>query len=244
MKHPSFLELDRLALDPSSEIAGSPSAAHFVECERCRSYIDQLRAFEPATPVPEWVVALAARSPSRRVEARFSWPEVFRLPPVRAPWVLAALGALAFGISLLALTRDEPELTARAPYLAAKGGPSVGLFIKRAERVFAWDGVESVSVGDRLRLSIVRGAYSEVAVLTRGGQGLVTLYRARMSENAELPVAWEVNRVGNEERLIVVLSKRELSDRELTEALMDSRRLEPDTWVREYVLPKKALVER
>jgi hypothetical protein len=52
-------------------------------------------------------------------------------------------------------------------------------------------------------------------------------------------VAWAVNVEGDEERLIVVLSTRALSDAELAERARARASLSADDWVHEYVLPKR-----
>jgi hypothetical protein len=56
--HPSFLELDRLALGETT------GGEHIADCARCRDHIDRLKRPEP---VPAWVGGLPARRP------RWTW---------------------------------------------------------------------------------------------------------------------------------------------------------------------------
>jgi hypothetical protein len=124
-RHPSYLELDRLALGPAGE-----SEARLQGCEQCLRYVGEQRR---PLPVPEWARAAAQRKP---------W-----LPRL-LPWG-AALAACAGALALVVLTRPPVPDDARE-----KGGPRVQLFVKRDGAVSRWDGRSAVRAGDSIMLEV------------------------------------------------------------------------------------------
>jgi hypothetical protein len=235
-RHASWLELDRilLGLDPDGE-----TAQHLAGCERCRTDLEGARAqraalSDGAQRLPDWVMVLAGETPSALASHR---PRAAR----RAGSWRATVGKLLLAAALasvglvLSVSSRQGEGSEGA-YVAAKGAPTVAVYVKRDGRVFTWDGVEKVRAGDGIRLAIAGAGYRFVGVLARMETGLVTLYRGELRGPSELPVAWTVDGDGDAERLVVVLSNRPLSDSEL--AARDRQRAGDGTWLHELVLPK------
>jgi hypothetical protein len=249
VKHVSSLELDSLIL-------GGPASAavlgHVGSCPVCSAYVAGAREFQRSQAgLPEWVVALGnSAAPSALPQPAFPPAARQRTGPV-ARWSrlgppLLAAAALVGSLVLMrnvGSERPEPE----HGYVGRKGGPSVGVYVKRQERVFLWDGAASLHVGDRIRLSIAGAEYRHVAVLSEAQAGLVPLYRGELRAPGELPVAWSIDAEGDAERLIVVLSHRLLSEVELADVGRRAQRaapLPPDIWVGRYLLPKQRGAEQ
>ncbi len=179
IEHPSFLELDRIALGVD---AASATRTHLATCQRCRLHVERLSHHEP---VPAWVRELAPSRPARR------W------------WMVGGGFALAAALALVLLVfvRHEPEPS----YTTVKGAPTVAVHIKRGDEVFIWDGVEPVMPGDRLRLEVATTEHRRVQVLTAGD---VVLFDAPLPATGSLllPAAWEVDGAPGAEVLTVVLT--------------------------------------
>ena len=130
MSHPSYLELDRLALGAER----SPETSdHVRNCGRCTAYLAQITSDRP---VPGWARALSPGG--RQVETR-RW----------ARWVLAgglAGAAAAVGLVLVLATVPGEERDT----VVAKGTPAVGVYIRRGGKVALWDGRAAILPGDTL----------------------------------------------------------------------------------------------
>lgn len=177
--HPSFFELDALALG-----GDSPSVReHLESCALCSAHVERLR-------LPVAVPSLPARAPT--------------------PWLrwVPLLGAAAIAASV-ALVLAVP---ARAPWLAAKGMPSVAIYVKRGQALTLWDGVSPVRAGDRLRVRIAPEGYDHVAVASRSRSGaLVPLFEGPIDDRSSeflVPGSWEVDAEPGSERLVIGLDHR------------------------------------
>jgi len=248
VKHASPLQLDSLIL-------GGPASAEALEhvgsCPVCSDYVARAQEFQRARgELPEWVVALGDSAPPDAAprpafaHAPRRTGRVPRWSRLRSPLFLAAaalVGTLVL-IRGVSTERPEPRPETEHGYVGPKGSPSVGVYVKRKERVFLWDGTARLQVGDRIRLGIAGAEYPQVAVLSESKAGLVPLYRGELGAAGELPVAWSIDAEGDAERLMVVLSHRLLSEVELGEVGRRAQRgaaLPPEIWVRQYVLPKQ-----
>ncbi len=180
--HPSFLELDRVAL--GVEVA-SATRTHLSSCERCRLHVERLESHEAP---PAWVRDLAKPRRSRR-----SW--LFG-----GGFALAAAAAVLVMLFVRGDHRDDSFTT-------VKGEPSVALHIKRGDAVFVWDGVEPVRPGDQLRLEIAASGHLRVQVLSAGDVSLYDAPIAAGSGSLLLPTAWEVDAEPGTETLTIVLSE-------------------------------------
>lgn len=176
--HPSFLELDRLALGD-----GTVAARHHLEsCVDCRGYVGRLGL---APPIPAWVRGL----PRERPRARW-----------RVLWALPAVASLA-ALALFVLPREEMAVR-------SKGAPAVVLYIKHGEKVTPWDGHRSVATGDLLRLEVAPGSFGYVTVYTGHDARQVLYAGALTeAKPVLLPAGWEVDASPQAEILHVALSR-------------------------------------
>ena len=162
--HPSFLQLDRLALGS----ADPQVAAHVESCETCRA---QLSRVQQAPPVPAWVGDLRSAKSSRRT------------------WWAGSVGALAaIGLVLMiASPRRGPDGDP-----GAKGAPSVAVYVKRGDVVSLWDGRAPFAPGDALRLKISPQGFGRVAVASLQGDTITELYAAPVTAHGAsvLPPSW------------------------------------------------------
>ena len=218
-EHPSYLELDRLALGVAQR---ADTASHVASCDRCRSHVDKAKT----APAPAgWL------------------PELSRRPPLarrRLPW-MAVAGALslAAAVALFWVVRPSGTDGSATPYLASKGAPGVWVFLKRADQVKSWNGKEAILEGDGLRLKVDGGGFSQVSVFSPSSSGgYARLYGGPASpkEAALLPAAWTVDDSPGPEVLLVVLSNKPVEESDLPGLLRrnDTRNF----WVKEIVLPK------
>ncbi len=261
--HPSYLELDRMLLGAPAAVAATMELApHLAGCERCRAHVARVEAGRSAgAATPAWVLQLG-EEPSREATGAMG-PRGFlglarsgfhRSMTTTALGVAAVLGGwLWLGThesSVSPAARPSPATSSPAtsspaaptseaePYVAAKGDPGVAVYVMRGGRVFSWNGSESLRSGDRIRLGVAPGRFRHVAVYTRKGGSVVTLYRAELNGATDLPAAWTVDEQGEAEHMVVVLSARPLADAELAERDRQ-RAFLPDIWARELVLPKE-----
>jgi hypothetical protein len=228
---------------------------HVAACERCRIHVARIKAARSAAAgshvLPAWALQLAAQ-PSRAATGEGEAPRFFGLDlsGFHRSVTVTALGVAVAFCGWLWLgahsPSSSPSSTASSaapgseaePYVAAKGEPGVAVYVMREGRVFSWNGSESVRPGDRLRLGVAPGRYRHVAVYTRAGGNVVTLYRGEVSGATDLPAAWTVDGQGEVEQMVVVLSAAPLADAELAER--DRRRtFSSDSWARELTLPKQ-----
>src|SRR5439155_8785211 len=145
--HPSFLELDRLALGS----ADPQAAAHIESCETCRAQVSRV---QQAPPVPAWVGNLGSAKSSRRT------------------WWAGSVGALA-AIALVLIVATPRRGRNGDP--GAKGAPSVAVYVKRGDVVSLWDGHAPFASGDALRLKISPQGFGRVAVASVQGDTITEL---------------------------------------------------------------------
>jgi hypothetical protein len=174
--HPSFLELDRLAVNA----ARPATREHVAGCAQCQAHLSRM---QHEVHVPEWVRGGKLPAPESR------W-RVFAI-------AIAASCALLVAGSTVLLTRGPPTDGEKAV------APGVALFIKRDERVAQWDTRQSVAPGDSLRLQIAAQGYSHVRV-TSGSEVLYEGELAPGASEL-LPVSWRVDDSPGDETLDVTL---------------------------------------
>ncbi|EYF06399.1 hypothetical protein [Chondromyces apiculatus] len=236
--HPSFLELDRLALGaPTSPETGE----HVAHCAACKSHLAALAQPPDLTALP--ALARRARAAST-AQARSSMARrlLWAAPTLAA--AAAVLLFIAFRPAPLTTLPEDNDPAAEEAFTTVKGGASVLLHIKRGERVFLWDGAEPVLPGDKLRLEIAPEGFTHVAVLAdpRADGPQVPrptlLYTAPLDPEkpAALPKAWEVDDAAGDEVLVVLLSTSPLDGED---ALSLARTPRDGIWTRRLVLPKR-----
>jgi hypothetical protein len=236
VKHASSFELDLFILGEPLE---EQTCAHVRGCARCSSYVARARQGSLGS-TPDWVTALgaAAAENDAPMQVRARAPGKVRA----ARWWVAPLVFLhiaALGAGLLVHQGEREPGGPEGPYVGTKGSPSVGVYVKRDDRVFLWDGSGPLQVGDHIRLGVAGAGYRYVAVLSAAGDGWVVLYRGELTAEGELPVAWSLDGQGDDEQLVVVLSHEAFSDTELAERAQRGAEAAKDTWIRKYVLPKQ-----
>lgn len=182
--HPSFLELDRVAL--GIDVA-SATRTHLSSCERCRLHVERLEHHEAP---PAWVRDLPKPRGSRRT------------------WLFGGGFALAAAaaVLLLVIARSDRDADLDPSFTTVKGGPSVAIHIKRGDAVFVWDGLEPVSPRDQLRLEIAATGYQRVQVFAAGDVPLYDAPIAAGPGSMLLPTAWVVDAEPGAETLTIVLS--------------------------------------
>jgi len=216
--HPSFLELDRATLG-----RGTPETAQHIEgCVRCQSHASALRA---TAQLPRWVRELEA-SPLPRWSPR--------------PWMLVG-GGLAFAALVAVGLRPWLATPASSPVrvvVAAKGSPTVALYIMREGLIFLWDGRAPIQAGDHLQLEVAAGGFSRVTVASTGADAEL-LYSGPIDPDrpAMLPRSFAVDSRPGTERLALGLSRQELTTEALVAAAAEHRR-DSMLWTTELVLTK------
>lgn len=194
--HPSYLSLDGFALGASD----ATTEAHVRSCARCATYLSQLQP----SPMPECV---------RRLEQdrRSRWPSWFRLPHLAAVGAAAALAAIV----LPGVFRHED--------LAAKGSPSVAVYVKHGATVSLWDGRALLSPGDGLQLKVAPDGFSRVTVASVAAARVVELFASEIDPRGEttLPRSWTLDAEPGPEVVLVLFSRTPLSPADLRAARDD-----------------------
>ena len=155
--HPSYLELDRIALGA----AMPDTAAHASACATCRAYVDALAASAGA-PIPSWV-----RAPGKARVAPRDWLRAAAARRLGVGFALLACVAVAWGVRRPMQRAGAPS--AAAPYVGAKGaapqsGPALWLYVSDGRNVRLWNGQDPVAPGDVLRLKIRGAGFNNVSV--------------------------------------------------------------------------------
>jgi hypothetical protein len=215
-RHPSFLALDRLAV---ADHGAAEIRQHVAECARCAEYVSSI---DQGASLPDLA--------PRRLERRRPWLKV-----AGATAVIAAAAAIA----ILLQKPPDPEPVA---YVGTKGQPSLALYVKRADEVFAWRDDQFVVPGDRLRIEVASAGFEHVTVISEGGslRRPERLYDKPIDPrgSALLPVAWQVDAAPGDETLVVVLSPAALSEEQISELIEHPERSEP-VWIKRLVLRKR-----
>ena len=228
-RHPSFLVLDRYRL---GEVPSDDVQRHIESCPDCQEYIGRIRR---SLPIPDWAREVMGSQPRRRLS--FAW-----VGGVTAVLVLVGIGFILLPTHQ---TNEAPRNTQSAPgFTTVRGSASVGLYIKRGQKVFLWDGERPVHPGDRLRLKVVGGEYSHISVflVASGGadEHLERLYSGRLDETDEglLPRAWRVDAAPNDEVLVIALGEGPLTESDIEST--SSQDVTTDAlWVRRLRIPKE-----
>ena len=178
-EHPSFFELDQLALAPEEE-----GQARLAGCASCLHYVAEQRR---ELPVPEW-----ARAASRRTHRR-----------TQLRWVsMTLVGTVAASVAVAVVVRSSQ------PDVREKGIPSVSLYIKRGGDVSRWDGVAPVRAGDALMLEIDPAGYRAVSVESLSAPSPEPLYQGELKGTGRVlvPQSFRVDDSPGPERLRVRLT--------------------------------------
>lgn len=183
MSHPSFLELDRLALGEAS----ATTRSHVEACPRCSAHVARV---DMPVALPAWV----AEVDTPRRPWRLRWLGGF----------VAAGAAAAAAVAILA-PADRPA------YVAAKGMPSVAVYVLRDGHTALWNGSDALHPGDRIRLKVAPEGYRWVAVSAFAPDGTQRLLHAAALDPAGdylLPESFRLDAAPGPERLHIALDAR------------------------------------
>ncbi|HEY0840117.1 MAG TPA: hypothetical protein VGD74_08015, partial [Vulgatibacter sp.] len=175
--HPSFRELDRIAMGDRLPEA----SAHARDCAACSAHLERLRHVEAPPAALRDAAGARAGSGRKRLPAWWGW--------AAAPALAAAVATVWFA------GPPEPAPPGQA-WLATKGGPSFAIFVKRGDDLVLWDGASPLVAGDRIRVRVAPKEFTHVAVGARDASGAWSvLYRGELGPGAEvlLPGSWEVD---------------------------------------------------
>ncbi|AKT38551.1 hypothetical protein [Chondromyces crocatus] len=253
-QHPSFLELDRLALDAAT----SPETqAHVAACPTCQRHLAS-RESAPLADLP----ALQQRARAAAAARDLTGPRrIVQLPAVRrllwaGPSLAAAAAVILFVLFRPQVHVDVPHDPATSgEFTTIKGSASALLHIKRGEHLFVWDGLAPVQPGDKLRLEVAADGFTHVTVLAAPPPSApgappapfassvpqapapVVLYSAAIDPErpVALPKAWEVDDSPGPESLVVVLSAAPLDPTLALDALRTPR---DGVWIQRFDLSK------
>lgn len=193
-EHPSFLELDRLALGHGPEAEAHP---HVRGCAECQAHLARL-----AQPVsmPDWARTLGAPTPRSLFSA-------WRLPSFAAAAVMVLLAVILV-----------PRVREDRPAWSAKGLPGVVVHFKRGETVSVLGPTERLRPGDAIRLELNAEGFAHYTVLSGSDSGWNVLARGTLEQGRRvLPQTWRVDGV-EPEQLRVVFSRPALSEEKVIAA--------------------------
>lgn len=186
MTHPSYLELDRLALGETNDAL----QRHLADCPQCSAHLAQVRE---ELPRPAWLATLDDPPRPRRLFPALRW----------AGGLALAGAAAAAAFVVLPLPAEDPPA-----YVARKGAPSVAIYVHRDGRTALWDGTSSLLPGDRIRLKVAPEGHRWLAVTALSPDGARTpLYEEWIEGDDDhlLPQSWRLDAAPGAERLHVAL---------------------------------------
>jgi hypothetical protein len=157
----SDLVLDEWMTGELDAARGTQVESHLEHCPRCKDrravFAEAQRAFLDAAPSFDAHAAHVGRRARPGLRATRRWP-----------WLGAALAA-----SMIALLALWP---ATEPSTRSKGGPHIGFFVKRGDRVTSGQSGEAVRPGDRLRFTYSSDRARYLALFNRDRRGAAIYY--------------------------------------------------------------------
>jgi anti-sigma factor RsiW len=209
--HLSHLSLDLAAVTADAGGADLPRAVrdHLAGCPTCAAEVAASRAAasaEAAGPTPAWLDLIRVApppappaAPPRREGAlrRLRW------------WLLPIPAAAALAAAALLLGPATPPADLAAGDVRETGVPAVTVYVKRGDRVDAWDGRSPVRPGDRLRVGVRGAGFAHLSVASlQPGVDPAVLYAGPAAPRGEtlLPLSFLVDGGGPAEDLSVILS--------------------------------------
>ena len=163
------LAFDHLIANELAPDARAALEAHLATCQRCQARRAELEA--KAT-------AFRASAPAFTPRAA----KVVSLRPRRiVPMIAAGLAVAASVLLMLRPTGDVLDTT------RSKGSARLGFFIKRGEQVIEGRDGAHVQPGDLLRFTYTSQEPRHLAVLSRDGAGVASVYFPERATTRELP---------------------------------------------------------
>jgi len=208
-QHPSHLSLDLAAVAAPAGDADLPRALrdHLAGCPACTAEVASRRAAAGAEPAPAWL---------ERVRVAPLPPTGPAAPPRRGRtllalrwWLLPIPAAAALAAAALLLRPATAPTDLAGGDVREKGLPAVTVYVKRGDRVDAWDGRSPVRPGDRLRVGVRGAGFAHLSVASlQPGVDPAVLYAGPAAPRGEtlLPLSFLVDAGGAAEDLSVILS--------------------------------------
>jgi hypothetical protein len=172
----------------------------------------QLDRFALGLPEPHIADCAECRAHVERCRAAVQVPA----PPKAYPWrwLLALPVAALLAVVIVRQNGDS---------IAAKGAPSVAVYVKHAAAVSLWDGQARVAAGDALQLKVAPSGFPRVTVASVEPAGMVELFAGQISPRGEttLPRSWTIDGAPGPEVLLVIFSRAPLSSPDLRAARDD-----------------------
>ena len=226
-RKPSYLELDRHLLGEARSERAERALAEDPGAQLHREALEAERGI-----VPGWVREQAERAEHAR--KRKLWPRLLWLSPA-----LLIAGALA----VIHPTPGSGPSSERAPfgYVGRKGVPTVGVFIRRGERVFLWDGSSALEAHDAIRLQVAPAEFRHVSLFALDPRGrLKRLAEQPLQPHLEvlLSGAWQLDAAPDSERLLIVFSASQLPRDSSLEGL-ETLAGRGELWITRLLFPKK-----
>jgi hypothetical protein len=223
---------------------------HLASCSRCtqrrEALIEEAQGF--LAQYPRLPLAAGHLNPTR---TRRSLAARGRGSRARAYALVAASLALAAGVLLFIGARRGAEGDPWSATTRPKGGARLGFYVKRAERVFRGSDGERLRQGDQLRFVVTNAALRHVAILSRDGAGVASIYyppepRSRaLAEDTEtaLDAAVKLDATPGQERVFGIFCAAEFELEPLRRTLEKNGRLPsiPGCTIDELNLQKEPL---
>ena len=208
--HLCHFTIDQLALGLQ---VSDEEVRHLETCNYCREQVAKVSPLPETTPVPSWVTSVDEdRGVVRAIDTA--------RPRSRLRRSLALGGALAaaacFAIFVLPSSGITPN-TEHGGYVGTRGSTTVALYLKRDGEVRIWDGNTALAPGDKIRLEVAPGDFTNVAVFLAPAGELTepTLLHSTVLTSQEptlLEPTWKVDENGSDETLLIVLSTNRVQD--------------------------------
>ena len=154
--------------------------------------------------------------------------------------MVPAAGALALAAAAVLLVRTRTLAEGRDAYVGLKGTPAVQLLVHRDRDTQIWDGVRPLRPGDALALRVACEGMAHVTVAAPGpaAEWARLSATACADGDAPLPFTLRVDDAPGDEKLAVVLSRDDLEEPALRQAIAGTRRT-AEVWVVSFLLPKE-----
>ncbi len=162
-QHPSSLRLDALALDGVSVAERRELEAHLVSCARCQA--DSASAASLRKEFDETVYRQALRGVRSRMAPRRPWWRA----------LVPASAALVVAVAAVLLVVRQPQSVVEPAY-RVKGGPSLRVFGRRQEKIFAVSDGDRLHAGDQVRFTVANPAAGYLMIASVDGRGHGSIY--------------------------------------------------------------------
>jgi hypothetical protein len=165
-RHLSSFHLEAIRVGAATREEQAWAEAHSQACERCATLAGDLERFRQ-----EFAAGRLARPPRTAPAAPPRWP-------ARRWAVVAVLGPLAAAAGFALIARSPRKLAApdQEPTVLEKGGPSLGIVVRRGERIFPARSGAPVRPRDQIRF-VLRGVKQRYLLIASvDGSGRANVY--------------------------------------------------------------------